>query len=404
MIIMRTRKEMLRKRNKHTKMRFLLVLCLLTQNIPLSPIPIRLSDSLLVANKSIAMKYTTHDPINITNDNELAAVANSGTGTDTNPYIIAGWHISDSPTHGILITGTTKYFQIEKCWIESSIGDGICVDTVAPGTSTITNNTCTYNANDGITLWFSDSITITNNTCTNNNRIGVSIRGSESATITKNICNGNRWDGIYVMYSDSSSITNNTCSNNEKGLHLRHYYSSTVTDNICTDNGDGITLTYSDSSTVVNNLCNSNENNGIYLSISDNNSVTWNSLVENGNFGIGLDEESGNNFIHHNNFLTNGQDDSQASDNGVNNQWFNQKVLEGNYWSDYNGTGSYPIVGTAEAKDPYPARFPYTYTSKTESQMDLSDLYSLLTRIGLLLLIAGVLGTVLFVNRRKKLV
>jgi parallel beta-helix repeat protein len=346
------------------------------------------------------MKYSTHDPINITNDNELAAVANSGSGTVTNPYIITGWHISDSPTHGIIITGTTKYFRIEKCWIESSLGDGIRVDSVAPGTSIIANNTCTYNADDGITLWFSDSATVTNNTCINNNRTGVSIRSSKLLTITKNTCNGNRWDGIYFLYSDSSSIANNTCTNNEKGLHLRHYYSSTVTDNICTNNGYGITLSYSDSSTVVNNLCDSNEN-GIYLSISDNNSVIWNSLVENGNFGIELDEESGNNFIHHNNFLRNGQDDSQASDDGENNQWFNQKVLEGNYWSDYNGTGSYPIAGTAEAKDPYPSRFSYKYTSETDPQLDLDDLYSFLTRIGLFVLIIGVLGTVLFVNRRK---
>jgi parallel beta-helix repeat protein len=348
------------------------------------------------------MKYTAHDPINITNDNELAEVANSGTGTITNPYIITGWHISDSPTHGISITETTKYFRIEKCWIESSLGDGIRVDSVAPETSTITNNICAYNADDGITLWFSDSATVTNNTCKNNNRTGVSIRGSKKITVTKNTCNGNRWDGIYFMYSDSSSITNNTCTNNEKGLHLRHYYSSTVTDNICTNNGNGITLSYSDSTTLVNNLCNSNENNGMYLSISDNNSVAWNSLVENGNYGIELDGESEYNFIHHNNFLTNGQDTSQASDNGADNQWFNQKILEGNYWSDYNGTGSYPIAGVASAKDPYPSRSPYTYTSEIESQIGLNDLYSILIRIGLFLLIVGVLGVLVFVNRRKK--
>ncbi|UCG04368.1 MAG: right-handed parallel beta-helix repeat-containing protein [Candidatus Heimdallarchaeota archaeon] len=356
----------------------------------------------MVTNKSISMKYTTHDPINITNDKKLAAVANNGTGTVDNPYIIAGWNISDSPTHGISITGTTKYLRIENCWIERSNDYGICLDSVAPGTSTVANNTCTHNAKDGISLWYSHSTTVANNTCTNNGRSGIFVRNSESSTIAHNTCNDNWWDGTTFLFSFSSTITNNTCTNNGNGINLRHLYTSTVTNNICVNNGEGITLGYSDSSTVVNNICNSNENNGIYFSISDNNSVAWNSLIGNGNYGIELADNSDNNSIHHNNFLTNGQNESQAYDDGTNNQWFNQKVLEGNYWSDYNGTGSYPIAGAAEAKDPYPSRSLYKYTSETEPQIDLSDLYSLLTRIGLFILIVGVLGTLLFVNRRKK--
>ncbi|MFX0052930.1 MAG: right-handed parallel beta-helix repeat-containing protein, partial [Candidatus Hermodarchaeota archaeon] len=144
---------MLRKRNNLTKMRLLFVLCLLSQSIQLSPIQIRLSDSLVLANKSISMKYTANDPINITNDNELAAVANNGIGTVNNPYIIAGWNISDSSTHGISITGTTMYFRIENCWIENSNVNGINVEHVAPGTSTITSNTCNNNVYDGIRIW-----------------------------------------------------------------------------------------------------------------------------------------------------------------------------------------------------------------------------------------------------------
>jgi hypothetical protein len=40
-----------------------------------------------------SQSYTYHDPIRIDNDDELAAVANSGTGTANDPYLITGWNI-----------------------------------------------------------------------------------------------------------------------------------------------------------------------------------------------------------------------------------------------------------------------------------------------------------------------
>ncbi|MFX0052140.1 MAG: right-handed parallel beta-helix repeat-containing protein, partial [Candidatus Hermodarchaeota archaeon] len=325
------------------------------------------------------------------------------TGTVNNPYIIADWNISDSATHGISIRGTTMYFRIENCWIENSNVNGINVEHIAPGTSTITSNTCNNNVYDGIRIWGSHSSTVVNNTCTNNYKNGVSLRSSDSSTIANNFCNENLWDGIYSAISFSSTITNNTCTNNGDGINVLHFYSSTIINNTCTNNGDGITLSYSDSSTVVNNICNSNENNGINIFLSDINYIHWNSLVENGNYGIAIYYQSDDNFIHHNNFLANGQSESQAYDDGTNNQWFSQTELEGNYWSDYNGIGSYPIAGLAEAKDSYPASSSYKYIGETESQTDPRSFYSHLTRISLFILVVGALGSLLFINRWKKI-
>ena len=107
---------MLRKRNSLSKIRVLLVVLLLYLSFNLSPVQMSLSDSLVSANRSISQRYTVTDPIRITNDGELAAVATSGTGTTNNPYFIAGWNITGSDTDGISITGTTKHFRIENCW------------------------------------------------------------------------------------------------------------------------------------------------------------------------------------------------------------------------------------------------------------------------------------------------
>ncbi|MFX0171213.1 MAG: NosD domain-containing protein [Candidatus Hodarchaeota archaeon] len=518
------------------------------------------------------------DPITITNDDELAAVANSGTGTANDPYIIADWNITDSTTHGISITGTTKHFRVENCWIESSVEYGSCgiyVNNVSAGTTTIINNTCNNNIY-GIFLWDSGSSTVTNNTCNNNDGCGIAVSSSGSSTVTNNTCNSNTGSGIFldrsgfsivanntffndglqvrlyskeelfsytvenntvnglplgyfanvtdstisktygqlilvncnntivknqyysntyigialyfcdenqlvnntcnnniygiylggsgsstvtnntcnnndgcgiaVSSSGSSMVTNNTCTNNDRnGICLDHSGSSTVTNNTCNSNyGSGICLDHSgsltvtnntcnsntgagislfgcdsitvinnicsnnnrnsiglggsDSSTVANNICNNNSYYGIEIFYARNNSIVGNTLVGNGVYGIELSDDSANNVIHHNDFIANGQNTSQACDNGMNNQWYDETVLEGNYWSDYSGNGSYLIAGSAGASDPYPSLSPYRYTSSSSSPAFPQDV---LVRIGLFLVVIGFLVVVLFVNKRK---
>jgi hypothetical protein len=121
-------------------------------------------------------------------------------------------------------------------------------------------------------------------------------------------------------------------------------------------------------------------------------------LVGNGAYGIELFDDSAINIIHHNDFITNGQNTSQACDNGMNNQWYDETVLEGNYWSDYSGNGSYLIAGSAGASDPYPSLSPYRYTSSSSSPAFPQDV---LVRIGSFLVVIGLLVVVLFVNKRK---
>ncbi|MFX0050600.1 MAG: hypothetical protein ACFFAJ_01830 [Candidatus Hodarchaeota archaeon] len=62
-------------------------------------------------------KNTYSNPISINNDNELAAVASSGTGSVVDPYIITDRKITNSTSNGIYITNTTKYLRIINCQI-----------------------------------------------------------------------------------------------------------------------------------------------------------------------------------------------------------------------------------------------------------------------------------------------
>ncbi|MFX0053171.1 MAG: nitrous oxide reductase family maturation protein NosD [Candidatus Hermodarchaeota archaeon] len=346
--------------------------------------------------------------IEITNDNELATIANSGVGSANDPYIIAGWNIKGSTTHGIFITGTTKHFRIENCSVYAC-ERGIVVESVASGTVTITNNTCKRNEEAGIEIDDSRSSNITNNTC-NSNDVGISLEDSGSSTLSGNSIHANGFDGISLWNSENSTISGNFITNNgffyyfglQAGISLWNSGSSTLSNNTVSQNGEvGIDLEDSGFSTVANNTCNNNGGGGIRLEhsfrgSSDNNSIVWNTLARNGAYGIALSEESANNVILHNNFITNGQNTSQACDNGTNNQWYDETVLEGNHWSDYTGTGNYSIAGSAGAMDPYPllsplpipTSSPYTIIPDPK-EIDPIDV-SLLTRIGLFLFIIGI--------------
>ena len=412
--------------------------------------PICLSASLVSVNRSTSQSYVVHDAITITNDGELAAVANSGTGTANDPYIIAGWNITGSPTHGISVNGTIKYFKIENCWIGSSNFHGIYVDSIASGTATIIKGTCNNNGENGISLVHSGSSTITNNTCFDNGGRGISLEDSGSSTVANNICNSNHY-GIRLEHSGSSTIANNTCNDNDRGIRLFDSDFSTIANNICNDNGGrGIRLEDSGSSTVTNNICNNNlyagislyvsgsssvanntcNNNrdvgislefsgssivvannscinndfGIRIEFSFNDLIVWNMLVGNGAYGIELSGDSDINVIHHNDFVANGQNTSQAYDNGTDNQWYEETTMEGNYWSDYNGTGSYLIAGSAGTSDPYPSLSPYRYTDKIDTSSSPSPVFpqEFLAIIGLFVVVIGLSVVVLFVNKRQK--
>ncbi len=291
--------------------------------------------------------------------------------------------------------------------------------------STIIDNTCN-NGDVGIFLDNSDSSTVSNNTCNNNNDIGIFLDNSSSSTVSDNTCSSN-YRGIFLYYSDSSTISNNTCNNNQYGISLSTSISSTVSSNTCINNYFiGIGLSYSANSTVFNNTCNNdwrgiwfyhtssstvsnntcinNNFEGISLSSSDFCVVTYNLLQENEGYGIYIESSSDNNHIHHNTFVDNYLvGTSQAYDDGNNNIWCDVITNEGNFWSDWSGTGYYYIDGSAGAFDLYPLDevIDHTTTEHTsiESTTDENPLNFTLT---LLILVVPLLLTRIISKKTKK--
>jgi len=115
---------------------------------------------------------------------------------------------------------------------------------------------------------------------------------------------------------------------------------------------------------------------------SNYNTITYNNFYHNTNYGIYIPYTCTRNIIHHNNFWQNngaakGMTDgrSQAC-NDDSNTWYDNAAKEGNYWSNWDGSGGYPIAGDAGAYDMYPLSTPVT--------PELSPIAVIVSALGLL--------------------
>ena len=203
------------------------------------------------------------------------------------------------------------------------------------------NNTCNSGNFNGMYILNSNTNTIKNNICNSNNATGISISYSNKNKLFNNTCNLNQIVGISVVGSSGlgtcnyNIIVNNTCNSNgnyESGIYLYKSNSNIINNNFCLYNYYGFQFVYSNNNTIVNNTCISNNWTGIHLEYSYNNTIFKNFIYKNNEIGFST-WDSDNNYFFHNNILYNIK---QAEDNG--NNFWNNSVQEGNYWSDYNGS------------------------------------------------------------------
>ncbi len=150
--------------------------------------------------------------------------------------------------------------------------------------------------------------------------------------------------GIYVYHCNNCTVSGNVISDNHYfGVLLDHSNGTTVQGNIVSFSGGSVPgmtwgasllLTYSCNGSISDNVLASSFLAGIDASYSDNNTVTRNVIEDNGGLGISLYSSNGN-VIHHNSFINNWPDGSQAFQIYSQNSWDDGSV--GNYWDDYTG-------------------------------------------------------------------
>ncbi|NPD89581.1 MAG: right-handed parallel beta-helix repeat-containing protein [Asgard group archaeon] len=260
--------------------------------------------------KTPNLQLTTHEEISIESDQDFIDLGFSGDGTELNPYLIENLEIKVSGiVDAILIKNTTKYFTIQNCVISGG-QIGIALEDIESGTAKIINNNCSKNALYGISLVNVSDVTIEGSTTNNNGNTGIRIRDCTNLVINGTLCDSPYGTGILAFDSINLDITENNISS-------------------CLMNG--ITFQNVTDATIHRNIVEG----------------AWYNAVE-------FNPSSSENKVHHNDFIDNHLgEDSQGYDLNGNNLWYDEGLQKGNYWSNYDGEGTYRIDGS-DVYDLYP--------------------------------------------------
>jgi len=279
--------------------------------------------------------------------------------------VISNQHISKS-ANSLSMYWCNDSVIIDNNIIGNPIGCGILLNRCS--NCTVRNNICNGNA-IGIRIFHSSKITMRNNSCNKNNNFAIALISSSDNEIIENDCSDNFNKGIYVYsLSGTNILSDNICNCNSIGIAIGFTISGQliIQNNTCNNNDKpspeisvGIYLYFTRApSTISNNTCNGNFM-GIFLRATQNSFLLFNEIMNNYYSGVAITQYSMGNFIHHNTFIDNNlrasSSSSQGADNCGDNFWYDAEAEEGNYWSDWSGSGNYTIAGTAGAVDMYPS-------------------------------------------------
>jgi len=176
--------------------------------------------------------------------------------------------------------------------------------------------------------------------------------------------------GVEMISTNSSSVTACSFFDGSDGVHMNEGYDNLIYLNTFEQCSSGLSLYESSNLHILMNNFYDNSQEGLYMDICYDSRIYWN------------------------NFTDNNQGNIQAFDyGGGNNTWYNSITLEGNYWSDYGGTGPYAIDGNTGSEDLYPLSGPYIIIP--EFSFEMLGLWGVLISITFFLVIIP------YIRRRK---
>ena len=218
---------------------------------------ISLQIHILIENKSenkssliLFAPLTPSGPLTITNDNNFTDYSLPGTGSSGDPYRIENLNITTSSTAAISITGTTKHFVIQNCYLD---GDEYCIylDTLASGTAYIFNNTCTETSRDNIYIDNAPITIVEKNKCSKG-QIGITLLNSENSEIKNNYvkelvrtfsftdCIGIKVDNSAGTEISSNNVTvGKVLGDNPEAVTITNSDEVVFSQNNCTTEGEG---------------------------------------------------------------------------------------------------------------------------------------------------------------------
>ena len=158
---------------------------------------------------------------------------------------------------------------------------------------------------------------------------------------------------VSVIATGTAEIKDNHIENCNIGIDIGFANDILIDGNTIINSNRAINLQSADDEVISNNAIIGNTY-GIYMyGTSESNVIYFNLIMDNSNYGVYLFAGTVN-YIHSNSLIFNNGGGTQGFDDGTNNYWYSTTFFTGNYWTDWSGTGSYSIAGSAGKTDPYP--------------------------------------------------
>lgn len=323
----------------------------------------------------------------ITSDDDFVNQGWPGNGSASAPFIIEGQTITSDMTC-ISISGTSSYFIIRDCILTITVSykkamkltnvvNGVIISNTVTfdliGMDFVRCSSCVIEGNTlhrpslpyqpdihAIRVYDSDHMDISRNRissasvghASSANR-GILVNTSTYCTIRENRVQPFLGRGIYLESSGYCDLIDNLCNGSSSGYYVRASSNCYLENNRAMRTGMGFGIWVGQDHTLVGNRAERLFDDGFIIANSYNCQLIGNIVrnISDCRNGIELIYGSANNILYGNFILF-----SNVFDNGTNNGWDNGAGF-GNYWSSYNGTGTYPIPGTAGSVDRFPQHF-----------------------------------------------
>ncbi len=310
------------------------------------------------AEAASSSHYVTRAPILIQGDQDFTAAngVTGGSGTEADPYVIEGWEINASASHGIWIRNAASSLIIQDVYVHSGgANDGILLENIS--SADLVNLTTAGNWH-GIRVTDSGFVSIekaevesnhvgirivdtlvpfifrSNVTLSGSN--GIEIDSAEEGSVGENIVTSNAGDGLHISdFPGCEVIGNLVAENGGYGINLLSACVS-AGDNVVLSNGMvGISAQGSVAIELADNEVSRNQEDGIRVVSSESIYVSANKVSYNIGTGI-IIGGTPNVTVTRNNIIDNGV---QASDDRALTWTWSYLGLfhRGNFWSDYSG-------------------------------------------------------------------
>lgn len=245
---------------------------------------ITLDDDIVLAGNG--KNHTTHLVREFTSGTNNGVIYIEGSRVTVRGLYVDGNRSTYSATtnHGIYMSGDwNSEPTIMDNYSEENGGNGLSMAGIAVRANrggTITNNTLSYNGQNGFSASYIFNTQITYNTMNENDGNGFNIGDSEGISISDNSASNNGNDGFGIHVGNTTVTRNTSQDNAASGIGVNYADGLTINGNFLRNNAYGVGIANSDNVTVNANTIRENGKGVALYGVGSNKAITDNAILD----------------------------------------------------------------------------------------------------------------------------